>query len=410
MQILKSSIGSLVISTLFATTVLGADLVINFDDLNPDKKKAFEDAVAAFQLENPDLNVIANNNDKEAHKSAIRNFLSANPPDVTSWYPGNRMGPFVDAGLFEPIDDLWAANNLDQDMAAIQPTMTRNGKIWGVPYSYYQWGVYYRKDIYDKLGLSEPKTWNELLSNCDALKGVGVTPFTIGTKYLWTAAGVFDYLNLRTNGYDVHNALTAGEIKYTDERIRATFANWEDMLERCSFIDNHASMDWQGGVAAFANGDAAMYVMGNFAVGAMKEAGLTNDQIDFFQFPEITAGLPMAEEAPADAFFIPAGAKNKEGARKFLAFIAHPNTQTNWNKAIHQLPPNSKAEVGDDKFIQEGFAVVSNAAGLAQFYDRDAPAAMASEGMKGFQEFMLDPSKLDAILERLDAVQADVYK
>ena len=410
MQILKSSIGSLVISTLFATTVLGADLVINFDDLNPDKKKAFEDAVAAFQLENPDLNVIANNNDKEAHKSAIRNFLSANPPDVTSWYPGNRMGPFVDAGLFEPIDDLWAANNLDQDMAAIQPTMTRNGKIWGVPYSYYQWGVYYRKDIYDKLGLSEPKTWNELLSNCDALKGVGVTPFTIGTKYLWTAAGVFDYLNLRTNGYDVHNALTAGEIKYTDARIRATFANWEEMLERCSFIDNHASMDWQGGVAAFANGDAAMYVMGNFAVGAMKEAGLTNDQIDFFQFPEITAGLPMAEEAPADAFFIPAGAKNKEGARKFLAFIAHPNTQTKWNKAIHQLPPNSKAEVGDDKFIQEGFAVVSNAAGLAQFYDRDAPAAMASEGMKGFQEFMLDPSKLDAILERLDAVQADVYK
>ncbi|MBT4953706.1 MAG: extracellular solute-binding protein [Rhodobacteraceae bacterium] len=410
MQILKSSIGSLVISTLFATTVLGADLVINFDDLNPDKKKAFEDAVAAFQLENPDLNVIANNNDKEAHKSAIRNFLSANPPDVTSWYPGNRMGPFVDAGLFEPIDDLWAANNLDQDMAAIQPTMTRNGKIWGVPYSYYQWGVYYRKDIYDKLGLSEPKTWNELLSNCDALKGVGVTPFTIGTKYLWTAAGVFDYLNLRTNGYDVHNALTAGEIKYTDARIRATFANWKEMLERCSFVDNHASMSWQDGIAAFANGDAAMYVMGNFAVGAMKEAGLTNDQIDYFQFPEITAGLPMAEEAPADAFFIPAGAKNKEGARKFLAFIAHPNTQTNWNKAIHQLPPNSKASVGDDKFIQEGFAVVSNAAGLAQFYDRDAPAAMASEGMKGFQEFMLDPSKLDAILERLDAVQADVYK
>jgi multiple sugar transport system substrate-binding protein len=410
MQILKSSIGSLVISTLFATTVLGADLVINFDDLNPDKKKAFEDAVAAFQLENPDLNVIANNNDKEAHKSAIRNFLSANPPDVTSWYPGNRMGPFVDAGLFEPIDDLWAANNLDQDMAAVQPTMTRNGKIWGVPYTYYQWGIYYRKDIYDKLGLSEPKTWNELLSNCDALKGVGVTPFTIGTKYLWTAAGVFDYLNLRTNGYDVHNALTAGEIKYTDARIRATFANWKEMLERCSFVDNHASMSWQDGVAAFANGDAAMYVMGNFAVGAMKEAGLTNDQIDYFQFPEITAGLPMAEEAPADAFFIPAGAKNKEGARKFLAFIAHPNTQTNWNKAIHQLPPNSKASVGDDKFIQEGFAVVSNAAGLAQFYDRDAPAAMASEGMKGFQEFMLDPSKLDAILERLDAVQADVYK
>ena len=406
----KNTISSVVVTGLMATTVFAGDLVINFDDLNPGPKKAFDDAVAAFEAANPDINVTVNNNDREAHKSAIRNFLSASPPDVTSWYPGNRMGPFVDAGLFEPIDDLWAENNLNEDMAAVQPTMSRNGKIWGVPYSYYQWGIYYRKDIYDKLGISEPKTWSELLSNCDALKGVGVTPFTIGTKYLWTAAGVFDYLNLRTNGYDVHNGLTAGKIKYTDDRIRATFANWSEMLDRCSFVENHASMDWQGGVAAFAKGDAAMYVMGNFAVGAMKDAGLTSDQIDYFQFPEITPGLPMAEEAPADAFFIPSGAKNKADAKKILAFVADADTQTKWNIAIGQLPPNNKASVGDDKFIQEGFTVLSNAAGLAQFYDRDAPAEMASEGMKGFQEFMLDPTKLDAILTRLDQVQADVYK
>ena len=67
-----------------------------------------------------------------------------------------------------------------------------------------------------------------------------------------------------------------------------------------------------------------MYVMGNFAVGAMKDAGLTNDQIDFFQFPEITPGMPRAEEAPADALFIPSGAKNKADARKFLAFVPAP--------------------------------------------------------------------------------------
>ena len=295
-------------------------------------------------------------------------------------------------------------------MAAVKPTMSRNDKIWGVPYSYYQWGVYYRADIYDKLGLSEPKTWSELLSNCDVLKAAGVTPFTIGTKYLWTAAGVFDYLNLRTNGYDVHNALTAGEIKYTDDRIRATFANWEEMMDRCSFVSNHASMSWQDAIASFANGDASMYVMGNFSVNAYKDAGLTNDQIDYFQFPEITPGLPMAGEAPADAFFIPSGAKNKTDAKKFLAFISQADVQTKWAAAIGTLPPNSKATVSNDKFIQQGFAVVSNAAGLAQFYDRDAPAEMVSEGMKGFQEFMLDPSKLDAILERLDQVQADVYK
>ena len=249
-----------------------------------------------------------------------------------------------------------------------------------------------------------------MLAACDVMKENGVTPFTIGTKFLWTAAGVFDYLNLRTNGYEVHNALTAGEIKYTDDRIRATFANWETMLERCSFVDNHATMSWQEALAPFANGDAAMYVMGNFAVAGMKDAGLTDDQIDFFQFPEITPGLARAEEAPADAFFIPANATNVDNAKKFLAFVATPEVQSEWNKALGQLPPNSAAEINqDDKFIVEGFETLSTATGLAQFYDRDAPAAMAQAGMEGFQRFMLDPSTLDEVLTELDRVQGEVY-
>lgn len=406
----KTAALSAVASVALGTMAMAGDLVINFDDLNPGPKKGFEDAVAAFKAANPDINVTVNINDREAHKTAIRNFLSANPPDVTSWYPGNRMGPFVDAGLFEPVDDVWAENGLNEDMAAIKPTMTRDGKIWGVPYSYYQWGIYYRKDIFDKLGVAEPKNWGELLGACAKMKDAGVTPFTIGTKFLWTAAGVFDYINLRTNGYDVHNDLTAGKIKYTDPRIVKTFENWAEMIEKCGFVENHASMSWQDAIAPFANGDAAMYVMGNFSVDGYKNAGLTNEQIDFFQFPEITAGMPMAEEAPADALFIPSGAKNKEDAKKFLAFISKPEIQSAWNATIGQLPPNSKASVSDDKFIQEGFAVVSNAAGLAQFYDRDAPAEMAKAGMEGFQKFMLDPSTMMDVLKELDRVQAEVYK
>ncbi len=400
------------LSSLLSAGAMASDLVITFDDLNPDKKAAYDAAVEAFKAANPDINVIANNGDREAHKGTIRNALQNDAPDVITWYPGNRMGPFVDAGLFMDISDLWASDeNLSSKFDAIKPTMTRDGKQWGVPYSYYQWGVYYRKDIYDLLSLSEPKTWDDLLGNCDAMKEGGVTPFTIGTKFLWTAAGVFDYLNLRTNGYDVHNDLTAGKIKYTDDRIRATFANWEEMLDRCSFVDTHATMSWQDAIAPFAKGDAAMYVMGNFSVGSYKEAGLKDEQIDFFQFPEITPGLPRAEEAPADAFFIPANATNVENAKKFLSFIATPEVQGQWNKDIGQLPPNAAAEINtDDKFIVEGMETLSTAAGLAQFYDRDAPAAMAKAGMEGFQKFMLDPSALDEILENLDKVQSEVYK
>ena len=398
--------------SLAASAAHAGDLVINFDDPNPAPKAGFEAAVEAFKKENPDVNVTVNINDREAHKTAIRNFLSADAPDITAWYPGNRMAPFVNAGQFEDISDLWASDpNLSTSFEAIKPTMTMDGKQWGVPYSYYQWGVYYRKDLFDKVGIEgEPKTFDELLAACDKLKEAGITPFTIGTKFLWTAAGVFDYLNLRTNGYEFHNDLTAGKVKYTDPKVKATFENWKTMMDRCSFVDNHATMSWQDALAPFAKGEAAMYVMGNFAVAAMKDAGLSDEQIDYFQFPEITPGLDRAEEAPADALFIPANAKNKEDARKFLAFIARPEIQGEWNKTIGQLPPNSKAPIGDDKFIQQGFETVSTASGLAQFYDRDAPAEMAKAGMEGFQEFMVKPDRLDDILSRLDKVQERVYK
>ena len=392
-----------------AAPAFASDLVINFDDLNPAPKAAFEAAVEAFKAENPDINVTVNINDREAHKTAIRNFLTADAPDVTSWYPGNRMAPFTDSGLFMGVDDVWDDNGLRESFASIEATMTRDGVTYGVPYTFYQWGIYYRKDIFDKLGLEEFETWDDMLAGCAQMKEVGVTPFTIGTKFLWTAAGVFDYINLRTNGYDVHNDLTGGKIAYTDPRIVAAFDNWEQLINECGFVDNHASMSWQDALTPFVNGDAGMYVMGNFAVSAMKDAGLSNDQIDYMPFPSINPDVARAEEAPADAFFIPTNATNVGNAKKFLAFVARADVQSTWNETIGQLPPNAEATVGDDKFIQEGFATLSTANGLAQFYDRDAPAAMASEGMKGFQEFMLDTSKKMEVLERLDGVQAEVY-
>lgn len=395
---------------LMSTSALAGDLVINYDGSDPAPKEAFEMVISKFEAAHPDIKVKWNVFDHEGYKTSIRNFLTADAPDVAAWYAGNRMAPFVKAGLFDDVSDIWEANGLDEAMASTAQSMTIDGKKWGVPYTYYQWGIYYRKDIFEEMEIDVPTNWEQFLAACAKLKEGGVTPITIGTKYLWTAAGVFDYLNLRTNGYDVHNDLTAGKIKYTDDRIQKVFDHWEELIKPGYFIENHAGYSWQEALAPMVQGKAAMYVMGNFAVAPLREAGLTDDQLGFMQFPLITEGVPMAEEAPTDTFHIPAKAKNKEDARKFLAFLADADTQAEVNKILGQLPANKNAQVADDKFIQAGYELLSNAAGLAQFYDRDAPAEMAKAGMEGFQEFMMKPERRQAILERLDKVQAKVYK
>jgi multiple sugar transport system substrate-binding protein len=372
-----------------------------------------EALIADFEAANPDIDVQLNNFDHEGYKTAIRNFLTADSPDLANWYAGNRMAPFVAAGQFMDVSDVWAANNLSEELASAKASMTIDGKQWGVPYTYYQWGIYYNRDAYKAAGIDLPGeggvTWAQFLENCGKFQAAGIDCLTTGTKALWPAAGIFDYLSLRTNGYEWHMDLTAGKIAWTDDSVRKVFAEFAKIQP---FItNNHAAIDWQDAAALLVQGKAAHYVMGNFAVGTFKEGGMTNDNLGFMVFPEITPGIPRAEEAPTDTIHIPAGAQNVEDAKKFLAFMASAEAQTKWNAAQGQLPVNKNATVNtEDPFLVAGFEMLSTASGgIAQFFDRDAPAEMAKAGMEGFQEFMVKPDRLDDILERLEKVRQRVY-
>ncbi len=417
---LTASAAALGVSAVMATGALAdahsqnlsGDLIIFSDMSNPAPRAVMEGMVERFGEMHPDLNIELTVIDREAYKTQIRNFLTANSPDVANWYAGNRMAPYVDAGLFEDVSDIWEGT-LSEELASTKGAMTMDGKQWGVPYTYYQWGVYYRKDIYDQYGLSEPQDWDTFKSNCQTLLDNGVKCFTIGTKFLWTAGGWFDYLNMRTNGFDYHMKLTAGEIPWTDDGVKATFANWRELIDMGAFIDNHTAYSWQEALPFMTGGDAAAYLMGNFAVAPLREAGLSDDQLDYFQFPAINADVELGEDAPTDTFHIPSGAANKDNAKAFLKWVVSADNQTliNAGNALGQLPVNSNSSVDDDKFLKEGFDVLSNKApgGIAQFFDRDAPAEMAKVAMEGFQEFMVRPDNIDKILDRLERARGRIY-
>ncbi len=384
-------------------------IIFNSNTSDPAPKAAFETAIAEFEAANPDIDVKFNVFDHEAFKTAIRNFLTTEPPDVVTWFAGNRMKVFVDRNLFEDLTPLWQENGLDEKMASSRSAMTIADKQWGVPYAYYQWGVYYREDLFEQVGVTEPpKTWEEFKEVGAKLNEAGITPVTIGTKFLWTAAGWFDYINMRTNGLDFHIELMDGKVPYTDERVVKTFENWKELIDADFFLANHANYSWQEAQPFLYQGDAAMYLIGNFIVPQFPES--VADKIGFFQFPMIDEGIPVGEDAPTDTLHIPAGAKNKEDALKFLSYMSEAGIQGELNAALGNLPPNKEAPVPEDRFLEAGFEMLADAAGLAQFYDRDTDPEMAKIGMQGFQEFMVKPDRQDAILERLEKARQRIFK
>ena len=418
-SITKTSFAAIVAAGLAATSAfadahaLSGELRITSDMSDPAPRAVMEKLAADFDAMHPDLTVDLTIVDREAWKTQIRNALTADAPDVINWYAATRMTPYVDAGLFMDISDLWN----EPEMAALASTkgaMTLDGKQWGVPYTYYQWGVYYRKDIFAELGLSEPTTWEEEKANCAAIIASGRKCYTIGSKFLWTAGGWFDYINSRTNGYEFHIDLANGDVAWTDDRVRATFANWRELIDMGAFIEDHQSYSWQEAMPFMVDGEATAYLMGNFSVAAFRDGGLTDDQLDFYQFPTINPDVAPAEDAPTDTFHIASGAKNVAAAKAFLLYVTSPDVQSeiNGGDALGQLPVNADATVSDDKFIQEGFDMLSNNAsgGIMQFFDRDFPAEMASVGMEGLQEFMVFPDNLDDILERLEEARQRIYQ
>lgn len=158
-----------------------------------------------------------------------------------------------------------------------------------------------------------------------------------------------------------------------------------------------------------ANGEAGMYIMGNFVVDGYANVAGSRNNLGFFQFPKIPTTILGTEDAPLVPSILPRNANSKIAAHTFLSFVSGPAVQSEWNEILGQIPSHTGAVLTDNGFILDTAATVNTATALSQFFDRDAPASMAEPAFRAFQEFMLDTTKLDSILIRLHEVRDTAY-
>lgn len=341
----------------------------------------------------------------EDFKQAIRAYLTAQPaPDVLTWFAGERARFFIDRGLIADISDVFAEYGFNEAYApGFVALATVDGNQYFLPTSYYWWAVYYRPSIFEQAGITEvPETWDDFLAACDTLNAAGITPITIGTRYPWTAAAWFDYLNMRVNGPEFHIDLMLLKESYTDERVKAVFEYWQQLFDHNCFIEDAAAYAWQDAVSPMAEGTAAMYLMGQFIVDSYPDE--LEEDLDFFRFPIINPDMPIGEDAPTDGYFLAAGARNLEGGKEFLAYIGSQEIQQKAFDELGRLPTRVDVDVsGASPATQKGIELIQTADYVAQFYDRDTTAPMAEAGLDGFSRFWSDPSSIDQILEDLEA-------
>ncbi|MGV2435173.1 MAG UNVERIFIED_CONTAM: hypothetical protein LVT10_10115 [Anaerolineae bacterium] len=83
-----------------------------------------------------------------------------------------------------------------------------------------------------------------------------------------------------------------------------TMANWNKLFEHNCFNEDASALDWHEAVTPMANGEAAMYLMGDFIRDQVRStAPEMLEDLDFFQFPIINPDVAIGEDAPTDGWF-----------------------------------------------------------------------------------------------------------
>lgn len=406
-----SRIKTLLLSALLITAfvflpTLAQSSVVTFSSNASDPiPRAFtEQTVANWNEANPDMQVELSTVAHEDFKNAIRTYLAAEPsPDVLTWFAGERAAFFIDRDLIGNFSDAWEANGLDDVYAPGFTALASSGEgKYFLPTSYYWWAIYYRPSIFEQVGVEAPiETWDELLAACDTFNAAGIAPFAIGTKFRWPAAAWFDYINMRTNGPQFHIDLMLLKESYEDERVKQTFAHWQELLDHNCFMEDPAAYDWNEALDVMVQDEAAMYLMGGFITDSFPDE-LESD-LDFFRFPIINPDMPIGEDAPTDGFFMSANAANPEGAKEFLMYLGSQEVQQQAFDELGRLPTRTDVDVSAaSEATQKGINLIQTADYVAQFYDRDTTAEMADAGLSAFVEFWDDPSAIDDILARLE--------
>lgn len=204
--------------------------------------------------------------------------LAGKAPEATQ-LNGIVFGEWADLGLLLELDDVAAPGNWQKLLFPTVWSLVHNrGHVVAAPLGIHRINnLFYNKKVFDRLGLAAPKTWPEFERAAEKLRQAGVTPLAQSSE-AWQVATLFETLVLAESGPAYYRSLFVdlnpaafGDARMTHalKRLRA-LKEWmpQPLRER----------PWPDMTRQLADGEAAMFVMGDWAKGELLAWGLNTDQ------------------------------------------------------------------------------------------------------------------------------------
>ena len=243
-------------------------------------------------------------------------------PDLQFYYTGGMMYPLNPEQNFLDLTNEPYMANIDDSFKKVA---TFKGKVYSIPQTPASFGVwFYNKKIYSDLGLQVPKTWAELMANCEKIKGAGKVPIVAPYKDSWTAQ-----LIVLENHFYVTKANPTFSDDYTANKLKLVnvpeyIKGWERLQEvyKKGYLNkDFLSMMYDSGIKAFIDGTAAHFPMGSWVIPTIadKYPDKVNDIGAFAQPSDDPNVNGMTIWLPWGVYATKTG-KNLDASKQFLEF------------------------------------------------------------------------------------------
>lgn len=296
-------------------------------DGNADTIAMMEALTAAYTAANPDVTFEMENRPggSEGDNMVKTRLATGEAGDIIQYNSGSLFQALKPAETLADLTDLPGQANI---VDSFKPVVTApDGTIRGVPFGAAMGGgVYYNRKLYEELGLSVPKTWDEFMANNAKVKEAGKVPVATTFGDTWTSQlfVLGDFFNVQAEVPTFAADYTANKAKFANTPAAARgFQYLEDVFKAGYVNEDFGVAKFEDGMRMVATGEAAHYPMLTFAMATVKQNTPDNiNDLGYFALPGPTADKNGLTVWMPSALYIPAASPNVDVAKDFLNFVA----------------------------------------------------------------------------------------
>ncbi len=210
--------------------------------------------------------------------------VSGNPPSAAQ-IKGPAIQEWGELGFLDSIDEVAVKDGWSMLLPEVVAELMKvDGHYVAAPVNVHRvnW-VWANAEVFGKLGLQPPTTWDEFFAVADKLKAAGITPLAHGGQS-WQDATVFEAVAIGQGGVDFYRKAL---VELDDATLRgpAMVQALKTFKRLKTYMDpDRANRDWNVATGMVINGKAGMQIMGDWAKGEFASAG-QKAGTDYLCFP-----------------------------------------------------------------------------------------------------------------------------